>query len=249
MFTASEQPSSFFGILSHSLQIYKSVLIKILPFSLLYVLIESIPSFALLHIHSQKQHFSLHSIVGIALLSALLIPWIAAVIYMRIYLAMTQDARGYGAALKIATQKYPTYLITSIIYFIIVLVGSLLLVFPGIFWSICFCFYFLAILIDQCDVVESLKYSAKLVKHHWWRTFFLIAIPSIIVASLLKVIGLFSRIPLVFIDRIASLKIIIHSHCITLVVMTLIQPWIFSLMLCLYFDLKLRCSKKNIINY
>ena len=242
MFTLSDQPQSIFGIIANSLRLYKSVLIKILPFSLIYVVTFTLPNFLLFHLILVRKTDKFLDYFGIAVLCFFLSTWLVMVMYYRVYLVMIGSSEGYGLAIKTAFQKFVVCLITHIIFFIITLVGMMLFLIPGIFFAIYFGFYLLAIIIDQDDVVASFRRSASLVRNHWWRTFVITLVPFLAIAIISKALEQLIDVPLVFISHVPTFEKIVHSHIIMGVIMAILLPWFLTMLLCQYHDLKLRHS-------
>ena len=236
------QPQSVLGVIDNSLKVYRATFLKVLPFSIPYAIITAIPSLLLFHIIAIP---SLNTVlfistisIGCALISLLLV----AVIYARIFFEVQKENRGYNASFKLAFSKYPIYLISSVVYFVINVVGFLFFVLPGVFFSVYFCFYFIMILFEQEDVVESFWRSTSLIKDHWWRTLGALIIPVIVLTLILRVMEWFSGLRLVFLTHFPSFEKAVHGHCITVAIMAILMPWFLSVMLCQYQDLKLRRS-------
>jgi hypothetical protein len=91
-----------------------------------------------------------------------------------------------GAASQ-ALGRVGTMIPTSIVIFIGVFFASLLLLIPGIYLGIVWAFAMYAVVLENCSVFESLKYSQSLVKGRWWPVFgsmlagTLIILPAIII--------------------------------------------------------------------
>ena len=67
---------------------------------------------------------------------------------------------------------------TSVLMMLAVLGGTLLLIIPGIIFSIWFCFTFMVIIFEEKRGVNALKESNKLVAGRWWKIFFRLLIPG-----------------------------------------------------------------------
>ncbi len=106
-------------------------------------------------------------------------------------LAYTKSSifEAFGFALK----KYPTVPTAMILYALIVALGSIALVIPGIYLAVRLYYFIDAILIDEKGVISSLKTSWRIVRGNWWATF-----------SILIIIGLFSILMNTFITSALS---------------------------------------------
>lgn len=83
-------------------------------------------------------------------------------------------------AVALSVRKLIPLLVMYILYFLIVVFGSILLVIPGIFLSIKLFYSQYFILFENKGVIESLRSSWQIVKRNWWRTFALFLIWGII---------------------------------------------------------------------
>ncbi len=82
-----------------------------------------------------------------------------------------------------ALKKYPVVLIATVIYVLLLALGSIALIIPGIYLAVRLYYFIDAILIDGKGVISSLKTSWRIAKGNWWATFLLLII-----------IGLFSTL-------------------------------------------------------
>jgi hypothetical protein len=93
-----------------------------------------------------------------------------------------------GGAASQALGRIGTIIPTSIVIFIGVFFASLLLLIPGIYLGTVWAFAVYAVVLENCSVFESLKYSKSLVKGRWWPVFgsllagTLIILPGIIIS-------------------------------------------------------------------
>jgi hypothetical protein len=89
-----------------------------------------------------------------------------------IYRYLTQgtiDLR--GAIAKTTVNKNIQLIIGFFLYCVVVQLGLICLIVPGIYVLVKYSFYCYAILFEDCSVNESSLYSSKLVKDRWWRVF------------------------------------------------------------------------------
>lgn len=93
------------------------------------------------------------------------------------------------------------YLISTILYILIVAGGLLLLIVPGIYWAIRFGFYGYLIVDRNTRVMESLKKSAEITKGSVWHLFLLgLVLGGIMTAGLLCFgIGIFFTYPTILV--------------------------------------------------
>lgn len=95
-----------------------------------------------------------------------------------------------------------SYIGASVIYFLIVLAGFILLIFPGVVWSIKYGFYPYLIIDKKMKAIESIKASAKITHGFKWDilgVWFVIELIGIL-GFFCLLIGLFWTIPLVLVS-------------------------------------------------
>jgi len=71
-------------------------------------------------------------------------------------------------------KSYPLffkYIFASILYGLIVFVGTLLLIIPGIIWALQFAFCGFILVDQKASILESLRKSAEITKGHKWNLF------------------------------------------------------------------------------
>lgn len=83
------------------------------------------------------------------------------------------------------------YFLFLVLYSLILLIGLVLLVVPGIIFMIWFGLGYLAVVFDDCGPIEALKKSKELVRDYWWAVlgrFVFWAVFSFLIGSLLLLI-------------------------------------------------------------
>lgn len=90
------------------------------------------------------------------------------------------------------------FLLSSILYMVIIMVGSILLIIPGIIWSIAFVFWSYFVVDKKLGPIEALEGSLNITKGAKWDIFlFLLLLLGInILGALTLVIGLLVTIPI-----------------------------------------------------
>ncbi len=129
--------------------------------------------------------------------------FLTSVIIRLVYDAVSEKASLFESA-KIAVLKYPTLLISGIIYFFIVGFGTLALIIPGIFLFVKFLYYQYAILLDNEGIINSLKKSWKITNGNWWSTFLI----ALFFFAIFFISAILSLILGVFVDFITTLVVL-----------------------------------------
>ncbi len=136
---------------------------------------------------------------------------------VRIAYTRSSVLRAFGFALK----KYVIVLIALLIYLLIVIVGSLAFLVPGIYLAVRLYYFINAILIDEKGVIESLKTSWKIAKGNWWATFLILLIIGIF--SFLINMLLSSALAIVLLGRYRSYVYIAQTP-----VTAVLRAWSYS---------------------
>jgi hypothetical protein len=172
---------------------------------------------------------------------ALLLVWlvIRAAIVIRQHAAAIGREDSIGSALASALRLLPNALITSIAWFVLICVGMVLLIVPGIWLWGMFQLWFVALYVEELGPVKALGRSWHLVERNWWRTTTVVSVALIIIAILGMtagaVVGLFVAL---FHGNVASFTL--ATQLATGVISIFTTPLLTVVMLSIYYDLKLR---------
>ena len=96
-----------------------------------------------------------------------------------------------------------TLLGSGVLYFLIIILGVLLLILPGIFAAIALSLYSIVIIREKASAQESLRRSYELTKGKWWSTFGLIFVIGFIAA----IISMLFLIPTFVLSALGSLSL------------------------------------------
>jgi hypothetical protein len=135
-----------------------------------------------------------------------------------------------GAALGRVWSRIGTVIWTSILYYLIVVVGFMLFIVPGIYWA---CKYFAmmpAVVIEGLNSSTSQKRSSKLTEGSKWRVFGLVVVAWIIYFVMLSVV---TGLALTVTSGVVSVVI-------TRLLMAAFYPFLGILVTLLYYDLRIR---------
>jgi ABC-type methionine transport system permease subunit len=80
-------------------------------------------------------------------------------------------------SLKLAFRKFPFVLLLVIANLLLVLLGLVALILPGIFLTIAVSCAFPIIILENNKIMDAIKESIRLVWGHWWRTVAVIFLP------------------------------------------------------------------------
>lgn len=122
-----------------------------------------------------------------------------------IMVAVNSKNAGIDAIIKKAASRYITLLFTTIVAGIIVLVGLILLIIPGIFLAIKLSIADVEAVVGKKDVVESLKSSWRKTSGNFWRilaAFIVMFFVVVIITGILN--GIFSILKVSFLSSFFS---------------------------------------------
>ena len=107
---------------------------------------------------------------------------------------------GRSLSIKHFHSKYHVvleYLVATVLYAAMVIVGFILLIIPGVYLALKYQFYKFLIVDKEMQPIEALKESARMTKGHMWQLFWLfwLALGINILGLLALGVGLFITIP------------------------------------------------------
>ncbi len=120
---------------------------------------------------------------------------------VKISLNFYNDTKNSFSTLFSSYKLFFIYLLTTILYTLIVFLGFILLIIPGVYLAIRFSFFEYFIIDKKMGVIKSLKESWKITKGNFWGLLafmFIVAVINILGAFAL-LLGLFVSIPITWI--------------------------------------------------
>jgi hypothetical protein len=142
-------------------------------------------------------------------------------------------------AIEVGSRLLPRAFLLSVLVACIVIIGLILLVVPGVYWAGTLQLAFIALVVEDTSVSESMAVSRRLIKGHWWR--------AATLYSVVIVIALIVNFAVVFITAAVSAflgaggtTMLVVSQIVALIPGTLIAPLYPAVYVAMYYDLKLR---------
>lgn len=243
-------------ITSASMQLYKNGLIKALPLCALYFLI--LFALQLVQQFAYAQPGLSHGMrvtltVVLPLINFIAQPIIFAAVIYTLHRFAHGEATHYKMALGYSLRRAPHLLLGYILFVLLMAIGTLLFVIPGLIAFVSFTFFYMFVLFDNSNGFRSLSGSAKLVWPHWGRTA-LVLLFSILI---FVVLGLVAAFAISFITYLLAhfigylpghLNPSVTAHNFTIVTTTLVPTLLLPLpaafMLNQYYDLKIRQAER-----
>ena len=132
----------------------------------------------------------------------------------------------------------------SFMYALAVLVGTILLIIPGIYLAVALLLYTVVIVAENCTAGASLSRSRQLVRGHWWRSLTVISVPLVlivVVSIVIEVLPLFMlSIDFSKGEVNASPLLQLSIGAVSALLNGLLTPWSITVAIALYNDLRLR---------
>lgn len=241
----SQEPRSVWSLFFSSFKAYRQSFVVALPFLSVLLLVSCFPFFLVLlekmPAYSGAFHrlFAVLTFITLVALPFVLL-WIWMVVILRVYARLSRSTPHFISAEKFACEKYSVCLITEILFVIIIFLGFVALIIPGIILTVLLSFQLYCILIDDKDVVGALKESAQLVWGNWWRTFLFTLLVIVVTGLVSTIIGLpYWGLTAQHGKDSQYLAQIINNAVISLFIL----PWHATAFVLMYHDLKLRREK------
>ena len=181
------------------------------------------------------------------LLGCLAVAAVMLVVYGALFVQI--DAIAHGNRLSVASalgtglrRALPT-LGVGILFSLMITIGSMLLVIPGIYlWGV-YQLAFIPVVIERAGVIESLGISRRLVRGHWWRVNTIFSVAFVIILILLSTTTLIAFLGAGLGVAGAGgdfTRALVIQQLISSALNLLVLPFLPCVLLAVYYDLKLR---------
>jgi len=240
MFTFATTQSPIIKLWRDGLVFYKNVFSKIWYILLIMMLVAGILQYATALVPmdtlaNAKHAFDRDAIfMGLTATVSLMVQFYCiGLIFHRMYSIGSGKDIKLAASMRSVRSKYLSIGTTSLVVFILVLLGILALVIPGIFLAFALMFSIPAVICDDATAFKAIAVSLKLAWGNWWRTFCVM-------------------FPMFFIQVLCASVVLLIAHesswivkAINMVVFTFLSSIIYAFILVQFNDLKLRARKSN----
>ncbi len=142
-------------------------------------------------------------------------------------------------ALGVGVNRLPSMVAVGFLLFLCILVGFFLLIVPGIYvWGI-FQLAFVALIVEHAGIADSFGVSRRLIKGHWWRAVTIVTVGIVIVSVFSLLAGLVNGV-VVAVFHVDPIAVFVVQPVIGAVINVFMLSLLPSILLCMYYDLKLR---------
>lgn len=245
------QPQSIGGVLDTSFQLYKASVVPSLPLSALMAIASTPPTLYLIMRGGTNSADPLAMLGAIQspgywltyLVSVLATIWIMGALYFKIGAIGTGQDLNIGSALQQSAGRVLSLFLMSILFFIAVAIGCVLLLIPGLILMVSLMLSFNLALFEDKGPVAALVGSHQLVWGNWWRTAAILTVGFIVLMVIYLIAGVIAGV-VVPLAGVAIGDVFVMSMLSTMVIGALmsliVTPFYLSLVIAIYWDLKLR---------
>ncbi len=247
------QPPKIFQIIKIGFSIWKHTFNKTIAFSLI--------NSAIMYLDIFFQYEKISPIYGhlFSIVSQIIGFMMLISIVYSINKSVHNENISFNQAIKISCKKILPLILLGILSLIVIIVGMILLVIPGIFCMISLAFSNFFVIVEENSVVNSMKKSFRLVSGNWWYTFGAILIISLISCIIVvSLMGLCFIVPtfFAFVKNYYEMQVDYHTTQIVFIMsllgismpltMIFIYPWGIASMLAIFYSLKAKNSVANV---
>jgi hypothetical protein len=245
------QPQSIGGVLDTSFQLYKASVAKVWPLSLLLAISGSLP---FLYLIVKGGNIGTDPMAAVALLGdgqywltnllVVLISLVAmAALFVRTNAIGVDSETSMGDALQFALGRFLLLFANLILFSIALMIGFVLLIIPGFILMVSLMLSFSLVVLERKGPFEALVGSHNLVWGNWWRTTAILTVGFIILFVLYLAVSMLLSLTMPIVGlRFGDpfLYALISSSIISMLITLIATPYYISLLLAIYWDLKLR---------
>ncbi len=249
MYSRPTGPRSIGGILDDAIRLYRESFRSVFPLLLVLSVLAVVPSLMLTlgggnaTLPAEQLRALMNTVTTPAYIGTTLVLWIVdLVLYAALFASIAAVANGsrlaLGAALQLGLSRLLRMFGATILMVIALVVGFILLIIPAIYLSVSFQLVFVVLVLENAGVFASLRISGQLIKGYWWRSLALLSVAFIMVLVLSVLSGLVVGVLTVM--KPTAGTVLAANQVVTVIVNMFLLGWIPSVLLAMYYDLKLR---------
>ena len=242
MYEMPTEPASIGGVLDNGFKLFRACFNQVVAISILATFVSQIPS---LFMVGSLEDGNLPELGGSLIIAVLLSLLLSVVFYgtivARIHSVHQGVEQSFSESFTLGLNCMIPLLVCMLIYGFAVVLGSVLLIIPGIIVAISLLFAPYILVIERESIFNSLSRSHKLIWGYWWRIASLVSVAGflVIVAAVLMsiVAGIFIAMDP---ESITSTSFSVTQAVSAAILGGLVTPLFYSLTMAAYYDLKLR---------
>ena len=172
---------------------FKIIKLRLSHFILIFLFIEMVGSALSVYFLDKTVEWNTYLAISCSFVSTFLFSSLAGIMLILMVEGFaTGKSISFAEMIAKGFKLLPAVLASSIVAGILVLLGTTLLIIPGIVVAIYLSFYMNAIVLRAKNPIEGLKYSYELVKGKWWTVFgvfFLVFILVLVISILFELLS------------------------------------------------------------
>lgn len=250
MFQLASQPQSIGKVLDNAFRLFVSCFKSVALLALIAVLAAVLPAMFMQQAVTGDPASISGTGMGMFFTVYLIGMLISLVLYNALFYKVNSIARdnpvGYGQAVGVGLRKLLPVIAAVLLYILAVMVGSILLLVPGIILMLSLVFYMPLIVCDNQGPITALKTSHRLVWGNWWRTMTVFLAPAFIYLVIYMtagiVVGIMAGVSVSSGDADIIDSANLYMNLLTIIVSIFAYPFFAALFIVQIHDLKLRKS-------
>jgi hypothetical protein len=241
MYQPPDAPQSIGGVLDDGFRLFRASLAKVVVLTFFGILAGQLPN--LMISDSGGVPAVNMMLLGSLLLSMLISALFYGAVVGRMNAVVQQRDMTLRDALAFGLGRMLPLFAFTVLYVLILIVGSLLLLVPGIIFGVSLMFGALVVLLEGRGPVASLKISHNLVWGNWWRTMVIISVGVIVMMTAYLMVIFVAGFAIAFGDNGDPTSLVQFLELVLLPLLGAVAaPLLYALTLATYNDLKLRRS-------
>jgi hypothetical protein len=251
MATQPSSPQGIGGVLDTAFQLFKTSFPVVWPISLLMALVGLLPMLYLLFVGmgsidpqalAQTGGATITNTLIMVVMTVVPSLWCMGALLLKQRAVGSDEPMSTGDAFKESLRRVLPLLLATLLYSVAVLVGSILLIVPGVILMLSLLMYTALLLFEGKGAIESLTGSHRLVWGNWWRAAAVLTVAAILMIVIFIAVSVVVAVATPFIGAASDffLATMIVQLVLNAAVNVFVTPFTSAVLVALYWDLKLR---------
>lgn len=248
MYSQPSVPKSIGGVLDDAIKLYRECLPRSWPLALapeVAVTLLQINLQSQLHLNTTTDPKALFALLqSPTLVISVVIGLAIALVFNyalidHMHAIATRRPASTGHSVGIGLRMLPKAVVTACVVGLATGLGFVLFIVPGIYLAGAWVLTFVAMVVGDAGIIESIRISHRLIKGHWWHAMTIYSVAMLIAIVFYVVLALMFGVSGTL-DASGSALNIGLQRLISVTLSALLALWIPAVLLSLYYDLQLR---------
>ena len=248
MYVRASAPRTIGGVLDDAISLYRNSFASVWPFTLAAAVVVAMPGAFLGLQLTQARTVGPQAVLAMMKapsywLTYALIVIFHVVVYGSLLSALNsfieRGQASLGAAFATGMSVLPKMFVVSILFGLMVAIGIMLLIVPGIYLSGVYQLAVVALIVDGAGITESFGISRRLVKGYWWRSAAIVMVGIVILFIFSSIGGMVNGLA-VGLFGFGTTFALLDQAVVGIVLNVFLLPLLPCFLLTMYYDLKLR---------